>query len=262
VISSTANPHVKHIRSLAADRRERRRERMFVLEGVRLVADALASGAELELVLYTPERLDTTDAGRQLMAALAELRQAHPATAQVVTAAADTMHPQGVVALARWPVVEAGRVGLLLVLDAIQDPGNLGTLLRSAEAVGAAAVLCGPGSTDCYAPKVVRAAMGAHFRLALEQDLAWEALDERLALVDHVYAADADASMPYYAADWRQPCALVVGNEAGGLSAAALARATKLVSIPMRGGTESLNAAVAGSVILFEALRQRSLGRS
>jgi RNA methyltransferase, TrmH family len=262
VISSTANPHVKHIRSLGADRRERRRERMFVLEGVRLVADALASGAQLELVLYSPERLDTTDAGRQLAEQLAGLRHVYPASEQVLNAAADTVHPQGVVGLARWPAIEPGRIGLLLVLDAIQDPGNLGTLLRSAEAVGVAAVLCAPGTADLYAPKVVRAAMGAHFRLALEQDLGWEALDERLALVDHVYAAEAGATMPYYAADWRQPSALLVGNEAGGLSAAARERATKLVGIPMRGGAESLNAAVAGSVILFEALRQRSLGRS
>ncbi|MEN9937198.1 MAG: hypothetical protein RLZZ387_3777 [Chloroflexota bacterium] len=148
------------------------------------------------------------------------------------------------------------------MLDAVQDPGNLGTLLRSAEAVGVAEVICGPGTTDAYAPKVVRAAMGAHFRLTLFQDLGWDAIDERLLFVDHVYAADATATMPYYAADWRQPCALLVGNEASGLSEDGVARATKGIGIPMQGGAESLNAGVAGSIILFEALRQRSLGRS
>jgi RNA methyltransferase, TrmH family len=262
VISSTANPQVKHIRSLAADRKERRRERMFVLEGVRLVADALTSGAPLELALYAPERLAETPAGRALAEQLAGMRQAHPASDQVIAAAADTIHPQGVVALARWPELEVQRPGLVLVLDGLQDPGNVGTLLRSAEAVGVSGVICAPGTVDLYAPKVVRAAMGAHFRLAAEQDLSWEQVDAQLSLADHVYAADAAAKMPYYAADWRQPSALLVGNEAGGLSAAARERATKLISIPMRGQTESLNAAVAGSVILFEALRQRSLGRS
>lgn len=262
MITSTANPHVKHIRSLAADRKERRRERMFVLEGVRLIADALASGAALELALYAPEQLEATQAGRELMARLRELPQALEASPQVVRAASDTVHPQGVVALARWPSPAPGRPGLLLVLDAVQDPGNLGTLLRSAEAVGVAEVLCAPGTADVYAPKVVRAAMGAHFRLALEQDIGWEAIDERLATVDHVYAAEAGATMPYYAADWRQPSALIIGSEASGLSEDARARATKRIGIPMRGGAESLNAAVAGSVILFEALRQRSLGRS
>ena len=262
MISSTANPHVKRIRSLLADRRERRRERLFVLEGVRLVADALDHGAALELGLYAPQQLDGTAAGVELRARVERMPGWYVATAQTVASAADTVHPQGVVALARWPQVEVGRPGLLLVLDGIQDPGNLGTLLRSAEAVGVAQVLCSGGSVDAYSPKVVRAAMGAHFRLALEQDLGWEQVAEQLACVDHVYAADAEATMPYYAADWRQPSALIVGNEARGLSEEARGLAGKLINIPMRGRAESLNAAVAGSVILFEALRQRARGRT
>lgn len=261
MITSPANPQVKRIRSLAADRRERRRERMFVLEGVRLVADALQSGARLELALYVPEQLEGTEAGAALLDVLRPLRTAQPASPQALSAAAETVHPQGVVALARWPELAPGRPGLLLVLDALQDPGNVGTLLRTAEAVGVATVLCSRGTADLFSPKVVRSAMGAHFRLAMEQDLGWEQVGERLALVDHVYAADASARMPYYAADWRQPSALIVGNEAEGLSDAARATASKLITIPMVGRAESLNAAVAGSVILFEALRQRRLGR-
>lgn len=262
MITSSANPHVKRIRSLASDRRERRRERLFVLEGVRLVADALDCGGALDLALYAPDQLGETAAGAALLARLERLPGSLAATAQVVAAAADTVHPQGVVALARWPDVAPGVPGIILVLDEIQDPGNLGTLLRSAEAVGAAQVLCLGGTADAYSPKVVRAAMGAHMRLALEQDVSWGAADERLALVDHVYAAEAGATMPYYAADWRQPSALIVGNEARGLSAEAQARASRRISIPMRGRAESLNAAVAGSVIMFEALRQRTRGRS
>ncbi len=262
MIASPANPHVKHIRSLATDRKDRRRERMFVLEGVRLVADALAHAGALELALYAPEQLAQTEAGRGLLARLEGQRWAHPASPQVVAAAAETVQPQGVVALARWPEVEPGRPGIILVLDAIQDPGNMGTLLRSAEAVGVAQVLCVRGAVDLYSPKVVRAAMGAHFHLATEQDLGWEQVGERLAFVDHVYAADMGASMPYYAADWRQPAALIVGNEAHGLGDDARALAGKLIGIPMRGRAESLNAAVAGSIILFEAQRQRMLGRS
>jgi TrmH family RNA methyltransferase len=262
MISSSANPHVKHIRSLAADRRERRRERLFVLEGVRLVADALEHGGALELVLYAPDQLAETPAGQELLARLRHLPRSYEATPQVVAAAADTVHPQGVVALARWPQVEPGRPGIILVVDAVQDPGNLGTLLRSAEAVGVAQVLCARGTVDAYSPKVVRAAMGAHLRLALEQDLSWDEIGAQLTSVDHIYAAEAGARMPYYAADWRQPSALIIGNEAHGLSEEARSHATKLISIPMRGRAESLNAGVAGSIILFEALRQRSRGRS
>ena len=262
MISSPANPHVKHIRSLAADRRERRRERLFVLEGVRLVADALEQGGALDLVLYAPDQLDDTPPGRRLHEQLRRLPGSYEATPQVVAAASDTVHPQGVVALARWPQIEPERPGIILVLDAIQDPGNMGTLLRSAEAIGVAQVLCVNGTVDAYSPKVVRAAMGAHMRLALEQDLSWDETSEALLFVDHVYAAEAEARMPYYAADWRQPSALIVGNEAHGLSDEARARATRLISIPMKGRAESLNVAMAGSVILFEALRQRSMGRS
>jgi len=262
MITSPANPHVKRIRSLAADRKERRRERLFVLEGVRLVADALEHGGTLDL--DSPD--DWEDRflliASLLRARLDQLPHGYAATAQVVASASDTVHPQGVVALGRWPAVEPGRPGLILVLDAIQDPGNLGTLLRSAEAIGVAEVLCAAGTVDAYSPKVVRAAMGAHFHLAMEQDLGWETVGERLALVDHVYAADAEATMPYFAADWRQPSALIVGNEAHGLSEAARSIATRTIAIPMRGRAESLNAAVAGSVILFEALRQRTRGRT
>ena len=262
MIESQANPHIKHIRSLAADRKDRRRERLFVLEGVRLVADALDQIGALELALYAPDQLGTTAAGRELCARLEQLPRAYPAAAQAVAAASETVHPQGVVALARWPAIEPGVPGIILVLDAIQDPGNMGTLLRSAEAIGVAEVLCVRGAADAYSPKVVRAAMGAHLRLALSQDLSWDETAERLSFVDHIYAAEADASMPYYAADWRQPSALIVGNEAHGLSEDARALARKLIGIPMRGRAESLNAAVAGSVILFEAQRQRLLGRS
>jgi len=262
MIESPANSHVKHIRSLAADRKDRRRERLFVLEGVRLVADALAGGALLDLALYAPEQLTLTAAGQALLAQLEALAVAHEASAQVVAAASDTVHPQGVVALARWPQIDPGVPGIILVLDAIQDPGNMGTLLRSAEAVGVVEVLGSTGTVDMYSPKVVRAAMGAHMRLAITQDLPWDAIAERLGLVDQVYAADAEASMPYFAADWRQPSALIIGNEAHGLSEDARALARSPIGIPMQGRAESLNAAVAGSVILFEALRQRTRGRS
>jgi TrmH family RNA methyltransferase len=262
MIESQANPHVKHIRSLAADRKDRRRERLFVLEGVRLVADALVGGTVLDLALYAPEQLAQTVAGQALLDQLQTLSIAHVASAQVVAAASDTVHPQGVVALARWPQVEPSMPGIILVLDAIQDPGNMGALLRSAEAVGVAEVLSTTGTVDVYSPKVVRAAMGAHMRLAITQDLRWDAIADRLALVDQVYAADADARMPYFAADWRQPSALIIGNEAHGLSEDARALARSTIGIPMHGRAESLNAAVAGSVILFEALRQRTRGRS
>ena len=261
-ITSAANPRIKQIRSLLANRKERRRERLFVIEGVRLVEEALRTGATLTTVLFDPEQLSTTERGAALLATVRGLRGAFVATPEVIAAATDTVTPQGIVAIAAWPEVQPQGAGIQLVLDAVQDPGNVGTLLRSAEATGVTDVVCVSGTADLYSPKVVRAAMGAHFRLAMRQDLHWEEVDAALGPADNIYVADASGRMPYYAADWRQPSVLIVGNEANGIGPEARARATKVISIPMASDVESLNAAVAGSVILFEAARQRRLGRS
>jgi TrmH family RNA methyltransferase len=261
VISSTTNPHVKRLRSLRDLPRERRGERSLFLEGVRLVDHALTTGAQLRLALYTPEALQTTLEGQALLARLAGQPGCHEAAPAAIGAAADTQHPQGVVAAFAWPEVEP-RGGLRLVLDAVQDPGNVGTLLRSAEAAGVGLVLCARGSADVYSPKVLRAAMGAHFTLPLQADLSWDEIGVELSMCPVVYAAVAGASMPYYAADWKQPAALIVGSEAHGVSEAALGWTTHQIAIPMLGRAESLNAGVAGSIILFEALRQRTRGRT
>jgi TrmH family RNA methyltransferase len=261
VITSAKNLHIKHLRSLKDNRKDRRRERLFVIEGVRLAEEALRSGAEFALVVYNPDQLAATERGRAMFAEISALPNSYQATPEVVAAASDTVTPQGIVAAVRWPQLEPARRGIQLVLDAVQDPGNVGTLLRSAEATGMTQVICTVGTADVYSPKVVRAAMGAHFRLPIVQDVSWDELPNLLN-ADNVYAAVASASMPYYAADWRQPSALIIGNEANGVGDAGLAAATKQITIPMAVQVESLNAAVAGSVILFEALRQRTLGRS
>jgi RNA methyltransferase, TrmH family len=261
VITSTANPHVKQLRSLATDSKERRRERRFVIEGVRLLATALEAGVRPEPLLYAPDQLARSVAGRALLERLRALELGLEASERTVAAASDTVSPQGVVGALGWPEIAARKPGLVLLIDAVQDPGNLGTLLRSAEAVGVAEAVCLPGSADPYAPKVVRAAMGAHFFLPL-RSASWDEIEPALLGVDQIYAATAEASMPYYAADWRQPSALIVGNEASGVGEEGLARAGRQIAIPMLGRAESLNAGVAASIILFEALRQRSRGRS
>ncbi len=261
MITSVSNTHVKYLRSLRTDPRYRRSERRFVIEGVRLVADALATGADLQVVLYNPDQLSGTPAGTALLAHLAGRENCYETNEAAVAAAAETHSPQGVVAAVALTEL-APRPGMHLVLDAIQDPGNLGTLLRSAEAAGAGLVLCSQGCADIFNPKVVRAAMGAHFRLPLRGDLSWDDLARDLSDAPLIYAAGAEAAMPYYAADWRQPATLIIGSEAHGISPEGLALATHHIAIPMLGKADSLNAAVAGSIILFEALRQRSRGRT
>ncbi len=255
VITSSSNSHVKYIRSLGTSRRKRRHERRFVLEGVRLVEEPLSAAILPHLLLYAPDQLATTDAGRQLLDRLSSLPNCYEATPSAIAASTDTVTPQGVVGVFSWPDF-APTSGVWLILDEIQDPGNVGTLLRSAEAVGAGAVLCSSGTADLYSPKVVRSAMGAHFTLPVCGDLSWEDIAAMVGDRSAVYAAVAEAPTPYDAVEWGENSALIVGNEAQGIGDEGRALATTNISIPMVGHIGSLNAAVAGSVILFEALRQ------
>lgn len=233
-----------------------------MIEGIRLVEEALRTGSALPTVIYDREHLGATPRGQAVLEQVEHLAGVYPATTEVIAAATDTVTPQGIVAVTAWPDLRSSHTGIQLVLDAVQDPGNVGTLLRTAEATGVTDVLCMRGTADVYSPKVVRAAMGAHFRLPLQQDLHWDDLEVALGPADNIYVADAGGSMPYYAADWRQPSVLIISNEANGASDEARQYATKFIAIPMAPAVESLNAAVAGSVILFEAARQRRLGRS
>jgi TrmH family RNA methyltransferase len=142
-----------------------------------------------------------------------------------------------------------------LIVDSLRDPGNLGTLLRSAAASDVDVVLLPPETVDAYNPKVVRGAMGAHFRLPI-LEAAWAEIAERVRGMN-VYLAAADGELTYSVPDWTQPSALIVGGEASGASKDALQLATKRISIPLSREVESLNAAVAAGIILFEAKRQR-----
>jgi TrmH family RNA methyltransferase len=158
-----------------------------------------------------------------------------------------------VLAVLPFPVLQS-RPGLILILDGLRDPGNLGTILRSAEAVDVGYVILAPGSVDLYNPKVVRGAMGAHFRLPVHA-LDWPEISGAVAGRD-VWLADAAGRVSYDAVNWSRPSVLIVGGEAAGATEEAATLSTGRVSIPMAAGVESLNAAMAASVILFEAARQ------
>jgi TrmH family RNA methyltransferase len=172
----------------------------------------------------------------------------------VLAACADTRTPQGVLAVVPFMQLQP-RPGLILILDGLRDPGNLGTILRSAEAAGVGQVILAPGTVDPHNPKVVRGGMGAHLRLPVVS-LPWPAIAESVA-GRAIWLADAAADVAYDAVDWTRPSALLVGGEATGAGEQACALATGRVSIPMAEGTESLNAAMAATVILFEAARQQ-----
>jgi TrmH family RNA methyltransferase len=256
MITSSSNQHIKDARKLLT-RKGRHAAGLMLVEGVRLLADAWRSGVRPETVFYAPDNL-TSPEGIQL---LAELKAAGcaalPCTAAVFATLSETTTPQGIAAVLPLPQLAwPAQPRLLLILDSVSDPGNAGTLLRSAEAAGCDGVIFAPGAVDPFNDKVVRAGMSAHFRLPLRICATWPAVDALLPPGSACYLADAHATLDYAAVDWRAPGVLVVSNEAHGASAEARARSTA-VTIPMCGGGESLNAAVAGSVVLFEAARQR-----
>jgi TrmH family RNA methyltransferase len=176
-----------------------------------------------------------------------------------MSALSDTVNPSGILAVLPMSTASICHpLTWVLVVDGLRDPGNMGTLLRSALATGVEVVISTPGTVDVYNPKVVRAAMGAHFRLSVLVDRSWDMIRDTLEGLK-VILAKPGVGTPYWAVRWREPTALLVGGEAWGASQAAEDLATSHVMIPMREGVESLNVAIAASILLFEGARQRSL---
>jgi RNA methyltransferase, TrmH family len=239
-----------------ARRRVREREERFLAEGVRVVEELLQAGLKPELAIVSPG-LEETERGRRLAEALTgpEVRRVSDA---VLARLADTETPQGVLVVAPVPRADLPEAddedGALLVLDGVQDPGNAGTLMRTAAAFGVSRVVVLPGTADPWSPKVVRAAAGTCFRMPVVQAdpaalLAWAG---RRGFT--VLGADA-AGTPVGSVPVPDRLALVVGNEGAGLSAEMAAGVDARVAIPMR-GAESLNVAVAAGILLYLMTRK------
>lgn len=257
MITSVHNPRIKELRKLS-QRKERQTAGQLLLEGVRLISDAWQSGQRPLLTLYEPSLIEANPGAAALLNTLATAQSEMLACTRAVFASlTDTVHPQGIAALFPVPEVPLAPMRTLtLILDGIRDPGNAGTLLRSAEAAGAELAVFGPGSVDPFNEKVLRAAMGAHFRLPIRACSTWAQVLPLLQDGVACYVADAAGEHAYDQVDWRIPSILVVGAESTGASAETRAMGVA-ITIPMAGKTESLNAGVAGSIILFEAARQR-----
>jgi len=256
MITSTHNSKIQWIRKLQSQSRARREEQLLVAEGVRLCEEALAAGWPAQVVLYTAslsERgLSLLDGLAAQGAALAQVSE------QVMVSASDTQSPQGILAvLPQRSLPLPSSPDFIFIPDEVRDPGNLGAMLRTAEAAGVDAVFLPPGAVDVYAPKVIRAAMGAHFRLPI-YPLSWEDIQSKLRAAKlRVIVAAVGAGTAYTLADLHSPLALVIGGEAEGAGQQARLLADELVHIPMPGRAESLNAANASAILLFEIVRKR-----
>ncbi|MCB9420701.1 MAG: RNA methyltransferase [Ardenticatenaceae bacterium] len=253
MISSFANAKVKYVRRLQAEKRFRLKENVFVVEGTRWISELIQLSRIPNIVFYTDEWLNAAD-NETILQQLAGIKQA--VTEQIMQAMSDTQTPPGILAVLPvqalpWPE----KPSFLLILDQIMNPGNLGTMLRTAGAAGVEGVILGPGCVNAYNPKAVRGSMGAHLRLPILA-ATWPEI-KKLVQDMSVWLAAADGDLAYTAVPWTQPSALIIGGEADGAGSQARKLATSPIAIPMHAATESLNAAVAAAVILFEAARQR-----
>ncbi len=226
------------------------------MEGPSAIEDALRAGV-VETLFVSTDHPDPTLAARATEAG-ARVTECEP---RVMRALADTTTPQGLLAVARMPA-EDDPLGtardLVLILDEVRDPGNAGTLVRTAVAAGAQAVVFSAASVDPYHPKTVRAAAGSLFHIGIARSASLGTVGERLGQAGFtILGLEAEAGMGLDDAELAQPVALVVGNEAGGLTEAGRAIVDVGVRIDMPGPVESLNAAVAGSIALFEVARRR-----
>jgi TrmH family RNA methyltransferase len=257
MITSVNNERIKAAARLSK-RRNREAAGLMLIEGVRLVRDAWQAGAHPQILFTAPALIAGNRHAHEL---IDEVESAGIEVATCSRAAfaklADTVNPQGVAAIVPMPHLEAPRFAdLVLLLDGVRDPGNAGTLIRSAEAAGVQMVVACPGTVDLFSDKVVRAGMGSHFRLPIRTCRTWTQVLETLGVGKRLYLADMQGTRAYDRVDWSRPSALVVGGEANGASEQAREAAT-IVNIPMLGSVESLNAGIAGAVILFEVARQR-----
>jgi RNA methyltransferase, TrmH family len=258
MITSAHNPRLQHIRALLTQRKDRQQFGEVAVEGVRLVEEAIAASWQPRFLLYTDE---LSERGTAIVdASRTRGVEVEGVLPKLLKAVVDTENPQGLVGVFTMRSLPfPARPTFLLVADAVRDPGNLGTLLRTAAAAGVQGVLLAPGTADPFNPKALRSGMGAHFRLPL-LTLTWEAIATACRPATHIYLAEAAQGVPCWQADLRRPVTVIVGGEAEGAGLEARALADDCITIPMPGQSESLNAAVAASILLFEVVRQRNAG--
>lgn len=259
MITSTSNPGVKNVIQLLQKAKARKKQGLFVVEGWKMCREM--PQAWLRCVYVSESFYPKIPANVQ--AAYSQNGLLRVVSGPVFRHMSDTQAPQGILAVGAQPSYRLGQVlcgshPLAVALAGLQDPGNVGTILRTAEGAGASGILLGKGSADVFSPKTVRATMGSIYRMPFtyEDDLAAALMglkEEGYA----IYAAGMDGSEIYTEQDYTGKTVLLIGNEGNGLAPALRDMADCTIQIPMKGKTESLNAAVAAGILLYEAARQR-----
>lgn len=257
MINSTSNKQIRNLIQLQTKAKARREQGLFVVEGIRMYREV---PAHLLVKTYVSESFYKK---KEYQAFLGS-GEMEIVSDRVFASAADTKTPQGILGVVRQQEYTAddvmkGEQPLLLLLEDIQDPGNLGTIFRTAEAAGVTGIIMSGGTVDVYSPKVVRSTMGAVYRMPFCRVKDFSEIVQKLrARSVRTFAAYLQGSREYTSVDYTGGCAVMIGNEGNGLTDGAVALADERVKISMSGQAESLNAAVASAVLMFEARRQRN----
>ncbi len=250
MISSTSNPRIKMIKKLIGSSKYRREMGLFVVEGYRGVCEIPKEHIDCLFYVKTKD-FELSDFEGVELEELSE---------NVMKSVSATKNSQGLLAICKMPEQEEfdpSKDDVVLVLDRINDPGNLGTIIRSARAADVAYIVLLRGSVDLYNDKVIRSSMGAIFRQKIISGVDFDFVLERIKT--KVYAAVLENAEPYYSCKLGAGACFVLGNEANGISGEVLAKIENRITIPMANDSESLNLGVSASILIFEAKRQRGL---
>ncbi len=262
LIDSSHNPLIKEYTRLKRSRRQREKSGKIAVEGPNLVKEALNAGLKPEAVFFSHDYFKSKS--NPVTKILPDATRKYLISSEVFSKIAQTEKPQAVAAIFNFQRSGQKKIfkdstNLAIILDRIQDPGNMGTIIRTAAASGVGIVYYTTGSTDPFSPKVLRATAGSVFHVAIEQ------IPDPCCLIKDlkaggfkIIATAAEAKYYYWQADLNNSLAIIIGNEAGGIAENLLAQADLVVSIPLQGQVESLNAAVSSAVILYEVVRQRN----
>ena len=262
MITSNANPRVKQVVLWQTKAKERRAAGVFLAEGFKMFEEAPEGW--IQEVYVSSEALDKIGRYPEARTKLARIGY-ETVTAEVFRKMSDTQTPQGILCVVRRPEYEleellAVRSPLLLVLEGLQDPGNLGTIVRTGEAAGVTGIILSVGTVDIYHPKTIRSTMGSIYRMPFVcADNLGETVDKLREKGIRTYAAHLNGRKCYDSFSFCEGTAFFIGNEGAGLGQELAERADEYLKIPMEGQVESLNAAVAASLLMYEAHRQRHL---
>lgn len=263
LITSSNNPVIKEIKALKS-RKIREKKKLFFIEGIRIVEEAFNEEADI-VTLFLSEQFMVKDEATIFLNMIEERKLAYYIVSEkLFKEISDTETPQGIMAIIRIKEAKLDEIinqdSSLIILDKIQDPGNIGTIIRTADAAGFDGIIISKGCVDVYNPKVVRSTMGSIFRMPFYYS---EKFEDTINVIKNrgikLIAAHLKGDKNYFEFDLTGGTAIIIGNEANGISDDIAALADSLVLIPMIGRTESLNASVAASLLIYEVLRQKIL---